>query len=83
MGKPTGFLEFQRLSEAYAPVDERLKNYKEFVVTLSSDDASKQAARCMDCVAFIRRFEDDYKFRPRYLIENYRSTRHMINACTK
>ena len=49
MGKPTGFLEFQRLSEAYAPVDERLKNYKEFVVTLSSDDASKQAARCMDC----------------------------------
>ncbi|MBK8993283.1 MAG: hypothetical protein IPM40_17155 [Gammaproteobacteria bacterium] len=36
-----------------------------------------------DCVAFIRRFEDDYKFRPRYLIENYRSTRHMINACTK
>ena len=49
MGKPTGFLEFQRLSEAYAPVEERLKHYKEFVATLSDDDASKQGARCMDC----------------------------------
>ncbi len=36
-----------------------------------------------DWVAFIRRFEDDYKGRPRCLIENYRSTRHMINACIK
>ncbi|WP_374243957.1 glutamate synthase subunit beta [Zoogloea sp.] len=49
MGKPTGFLEFERLSEAYAPVEERLKNYKEFVVTLTDEEASKQGARCMDC----------------------------------
>ncbi len=49
MGKPTGFLEYQRLSEAYAPVAERLKSYKEFVVRLSDEQASVQGARCMDC----------------------------------
>ena len=49
MGKPTGFIEYERLSEAYAPVEERLKHYKEFVVTLSDEEAAKQGARCMDC----------------------------------
>jgi len=49
MGKPTGFMEYQRLSEAYEPVDKRLKTYKEFVVTLSDEEAAKQGARCMDC----------------------------------
>ena len=49
MGKPTGFMEFERLSEAYDPVEQRLKHYKEFVHTLSDDDAKTQGARCMDC----------------------------------
>lgn len=49
MGKPTGFMEYQRLSEAYEPVGKRLKNYKEFVVRLSDEQASIQGARCMDC----------------------------------
>ncbi|HXE37378.1 MAG TPA: glutamate synthase, partial [Azonexus sp.] len=49
MGKPTGFMEFERLSEAYDPVEQRLKHYKEFVHTLSEDDAKTQGARCMDC----------------------------------
>lgn len=49
MGKPTGFLEYQRLSEAYAPVPERLKHYKEFVLRLSDEEAAVQGARCMDC----------------------------------
>ena len=49
MGKPTGFLEYQRLSEAYEPVQERVKKYKEFVLRLSDDDAAVQGARCMDC----------------------------------
>jgi glutamate synthase (NADPH/NADH) small chain len=49
MGKPTGFLEYERLSEACAPVEQRLKHYKEFVVTLSDEEAAKQGARCMDC----------------------------------
>ena len=49
MGKPTGFIEFERLSEAYEPVEHRLKHYKEFVHTLADDDARTQGARCMDC----------------------------------
>lgn len=49
MGKVTGFMEFERLSEANLPVAERVKNYKEFVIHLSDDQAKVQGARCMDC----------------------------------
>jgi glutamate synthase (NADPH/NADH) small chain len=49
MGKPTGFMEFERLSEAYEPVEHRLKHFKEFVRPLSEDEAKVQGARCMDC----------------------------------
>jgi glutamate synthase (NADPH/NADH) small chain len=49
MGKPTGFLEFERLSEAVAPAEERVKDYREFVVRLSDTEAADQGARCMDC----------------------------------
>jgi len=49
MGKVTGFLEYERLEEGYEPVDKRLKNYKEFVIGLSADEAKVQGARCMDC----------------------------------
>ncbi len=49
MGKITGFLELQRLTEAALPVGERVKNYREFVLALDDDAASKQGARCMDC----------------------------------
>ncbi len=49
MGKPTGFMEFQRLSEENLPVADRLKNYKEFVLHLTDAQAGQQAARCMDC----------------------------------
>jgi glutamate synthase (NADPH/NADH) small chain len=33
MGKPTGFLEFDRVKEHYAPVEERVHHYQEFVPT--------------------------------------------------
>ncbi|MBS0308575.1 MAG: glutamate synthase subunit beta [Proteobacteria bacterium] len=49
MGKVTGFLEYQRLQEAYEAPKARLKHYKEFVVRLSDADAKVQGARCMDC----------------------------------
>ena len=49
MGKPTGFLEFERVKETYAPVEERVKHYGEFVQTLTLDEAKQQGARCMDC----------------------------------
>ena len=49
MGKPTGFLEFQRLSETAEPVASRVKHYREFTEHLSDADAKTQGARCMDC----------------------------------
>jgi glutamate synthase (NADPH/NADH) small chain len=49
MGKPTGFKEFKRVSEGYAPVEQRLKHYQEFVAHLSDAEATQQGARCMDC----------------------------------
>ncbi|MFA6203603.1 MAG: glutamate synthase subunit beta [Gallionella sp.] len=49
MGKPTGFMEFDRLSEASLPVADRLANYNEFVLHLTDDQAKTQGARCMDC----------------------------------
>ncbi len=49
MGKATGFLEYERIEEGYKPVAERLKNYKEFVIALTPEQAQVQGARCMDC----------------------------------
>ena len=49
MGKPTGFLEFERQAEPYQPVDARRKNYREFVAHLTDEQAKVQGARCMDC----------------------------------
>lgn len=49
MGKPTGFLEFQRISETYEPVEQRLRHFREFVSRLSDEQAKVQGARCMDC----------------------------------
>jgi glutamate synthase (NADPH/NADH) small chain len=49
MGKPTGFLERQRLSEAYEAPQARLKHYREFVATLNDEQTRVQGSRCMDC----------------------------------
>ena len=49
MGKITGFIEYQRLAEANLPVADRVKNYKEFILHLTDDQAKIQGARCMDC----------------------------------
>jgi len=49
MGKVTGFMEYERIEEGYKPVAERLKNYGEFVIGLTDEQAKTQAARCMDC----------------------------------
>jgi glutamate synthase (NADPH/NADH) small chain len=49
MGKPTGFLEETRVNESTLPVESRVKNYGEFVVTHSDEEASRQGSRCMDC----------------------------------
>ncbi len=49
MGKITGFLEFDRKVEEYAPVEERVKNYKEFTLPMKETALKEQGARCMDC----------------------------------
>ena len=49
MGKPTGFLEYDReVSKAVKP-HERIKNFNEFHTPLSRDHQQEQAARCMEC----------------------------------
>ena len=49
MGKVTGFLDFPRQTETNLPAEERVKNYKEFILHLSDEEAKVQGARCMDC----------------------------------
>ena len=49
MGKVTGFLEYERVEEGYEPPPARLKTWKEFVITLNTEQAKVQSARCMDC----------------------------------
>jgi glutamate synthase (NADPH) small chain len=49
MGKVTGFMEFKRQDETYLPVEQRVKNYKEFVIALKDDQVKTEGARCMDC----------------------------------
>jgi glutamate synthase (NADPH/NADH) small chain len=49
MGKPTGFIEIERVGEASLAVSERVGNYREFVLHHADEEASRQGARCMDC----------------------------------
>ncbi len=49
MGKATGFLELDRTDRTYAPVADRVKHYREFVVPLSEVALKDQASRCMNC----------------------------------
>ncbi|WP_017523133.1 glutamate synthase subunit beta [Pusillimonas noertemannii] len=49
MGKITGFIEFERVSEPHEAPLHRVKHWKEFVQSLSDDQAKVQGARCMDC----------------------------------
>ena len=49
MGKVTGFLEYQRLSEGAEAPEARKKHYNEFVLHLTDEEAKIQGARCMDC----------------------------------
>jgi glutamate synthase (NADPH) small chain len=49
MGKPTGFLEFQRELPQDRPPLERINDYQEFHLHLPEAELKKQGARCMDC----------------------------------
>ncbi|MCI5937549.1 MAG: glutamate synthase subunit beta [Eubacterium sp.] len=49
MGKPSGFMEYDRQGNTEIEPLERIKNFNEFHVPMSEEDRRKQAARCMDC----------------------------------
>jgi len=49
MGKPTGFLEFERKNNLSEEPLVRIKNFNEFHVPLPMKERQRQAARCMDC----------------------------------
>lgn len=49
MAKPTGFLEFTRVLPGKTAVEQRLKNYGEFVERYSDTALNQQSARCMNC----------------------------------
>jgi glutamate synthase (NADPH/NADH) small chain len=49
MGKPTGFLEYDRSLPQKDAVESRKQNYQEFVHSFTEDQLNAQAARCMNC----------------------------------
>ena len=49
MGKPTGFMEYQREEARAYSVKERIKNFNEFHEPLSREEQRRQGARCMEC----------------------------------
>ena len=49
MGKVTGFLDYAREDNKDVPVEERIKNFKEFHLPLTEEVRRKQGARCMNC----------------------------------
>ena len=49
MGKPTGFLEFDRQERDHEDPETRRKNYAEFLLRMNDREIRTQAARCMSC----------------------------------
>ena len=49
MGKPTGFLEFDRRGNPSQPALERICHWNEFHLMLPEKERRRQAARCMEC----------------------------------
>ena len=49
MGKPTGFLEFERQEPPRRPVSVRLRDWREVYEAQDDTAVTQQGARCMDC----------------------------------
>ena len=49
MGKPTGFLDYERKDAVQTPPLERIKNFNEFKKPLPLEEQQIQGARCMEC----------------------------------
>ena len=49
MGKPTGFMEYERQDKPAESPKERIKHFREFHTPLSKEEQERQGARCMAC----------------------------------
>ena len=49
MGKPTGFMDYERETAKAVSPKERIKNFNEFHTSLLKEEQQKQGARCMNC----------------------------------
>ena len=49
MGKPTGFLEYERLENRRRPAAERVKDWEDLYVPVEGASRQQQGARCMNC----------------------------------
>ena len=49
MGKPTGFMDYERKTGRALEPKERIRHFHEFHIPLSREEQQKQGARCMDC----------------------------------
>ena len=49
MGKPTGFMEYQRRGNPAQAPQERVQHFDEFHPRLSREERRRQGARCMEC----------------------------------
>ncbi len=49
MGKPTGFQEFERVTEPYREASQRIADFKEIYTPHQEQQLTTQGARCMDC----------------------------------
>ncbi|RLQ92390.1 glutamate synthase subunit beta [Falsibacillus albus] len=49
MGKPTGFMEYERKSQSERDPAVRVKDWQDYTVKMPEEEIQKQGARCMDC----------------------------------
>ncbi len=49
MGKPTGFMEFDRQTATHVDAKERISHFGEFKKEMDQPERETQGARCMDC----------------------------------
>lgn len=49
MGKPTGFMDYDRVTSKAVEPKKRIKNFNEFHEHLSKEEQQLQGARCMEC----------------------------------
>lgn len=49
MGKPTGFLDYDRMKTPWRDPALRIRDFNEFSLVLDDEERRRQGARCMDC----------------------------------